>query len=319
MNTSNDSKKGISSSWIYLGIIIILIAGGIYLMLTKNMSDEENIELANQVEQVNTDKNTLEQEYNAALAKLDDLKTKGQQMETILAQKNAEVENLKNQIKNILGKKNASDMELMQANKLIATLNDKLNNYASQNQQIQASNDKLTAENQQYAAQKSQFDGQVENLNTEKKELEEKIEKGSVLVASGFKIQAYNKKKKFLVMGKQVNKETGKAKKADVLNITFDIDANRVSESGNKTIYVCLTQPDGNLAFINGDKNQQLKLMDGSEKKYSGVKNIAYQKGERQQALSIDWESQTDFLKGNYIIELYEMGYKIGQATLNLK
>ena len=210
-------------------------------------------------------------------------------------------------------------MELMQANKLIATLNDKLNNYASQNQQIQASNDKLTAENQQYAAQKSQFDGQVENLNTEKKELEEKIEKGSVLVASGFKIQAYNKKKKFLVMGKQVNKETGKAKKADVLNITFDIDANRVSESGNKTIYVCLTQPDGNLAFINGDKNQQLKLMDGSEKKYSGVKNIAYQKGERQQALSIDWESQTDFLKGNYIIELYEMGYKIGQATLNLK
>ena len=319
MNTSNDSKKRISSSWIYLGIIIILIAGGIYLMLTKNMSDEENIELANQVEQVNTDKNTLEQEYNAALAKLDDLKTKGQQMETILAQKNAEVENLKNQIKNILGKKNASDMELMQANKLIATLNDKLNNYASQNQQIQASNDKLTAENQQYAAQKSQFDGQVENLNTEKKELEEKIEKGSVLVASGFKIQAYNKKKKFLVMGKQVNKETGKAKKADVLNITFDIDANRVSESGNKTIYVCLTQPDGNLAFINGDKNQQLKLMDGSEKKYSGVKNIAYQKGERQQALSIDWESQTDFLKGNYIIELYEMGYKIGQATLNLK
>jgi hypothetical protein len=283
------------------------------------MSDEENIELANQVEQVNTDKNTLEQEYNAALAKLDDLKTKGQQMETILAQKNAEVENLKNQIKNILGKKNASDMELMQANKLIATLNDKLNNYANQNQQIQASNDKLTAENQQYAAQKSQFDGQVENLNTEKKELEEKIEKGSVLVASGFKIQAYNKKKKFLVMGKQVNKETGKAKKADVLNITFDIDANRVSESGNKTIYVCLTQPDGNLAFINGDKNQQLKLMDGSEKKYSGVKNIAYQKGERQQALSIDWESQTDFLKGNYIIELYEMGYKIGQATLNLK
>ncbi len=121
------------------------------------------------------------------------------------------------------------------------------------------------------------------------------------------------------MMGKQVNKETGKAKKADVLNITFDIDANRVSESGNKTIYVCLTQPDGNLAFINGDKNQQLKLMDGSEKKYSGVKNIAYQKGERQQALSIDWESQTDFLKGNYIIELYEMGYKIGQATLNLK
>ncbi len=153
MNTNNDSKKGISSSWIYLGIIIILIAGGIYLMLTKNMSDEENIELANQVEQVNTDKNTLEQEYNAALAKFDDLKTKGQQMETILAQKNAEVENLKNQIKNILGKKNASDMELMQANKLIATLNDKLNNYASQNQQIQAINDKLTAENQQYAAE----------------------------------------------------------------------------------------------------------------------------------------------------------------------
>ena len=319
MNTNNDSKKGISSSWIYLGIIIILIAGGIYLMLTKNMSDEENIELTNQVEQVNTDKNTLEQEYNAALVKLDDLKTKGQQMETILSQKNAEVENLKNQIKNILGKKNASDMELMQANQLIATLNAKLNNYAAQNQQMQTNQDKLIAENQQYASQKSQFDSEVENLQEAKKGLEEKIEKGSVLVASGFKIQAYNKKKKFLVMGKQVNKETGKAKKADVLNITFDIDANRVSPSGNKIIYVCLTQPDGNLAYINGDKNQHFTCVDGSDKKYSGVKNIAYQTGERQQDISIEWESQSDFLKGNYTIELYEMGYKIGNAVLTLK
>ena len=178
-----EQNKGISSSWVYLGIIILLIAGGIYLMLTKNMSEEENVELASQVEQVSTDKNTLEQEYNAALVRLDELKTKGQQMEGILATKNAEVESLKNQIKNILGKKNASDMELMQANKLIAELNARLNNYASQNQQMQLSNDKLMAENQGYAEQKAQYEGKVENLNVEKKALEEKIESGSVLVA----------------------------------------------------------------------------------------------------------------------------------------
>ncbi len=314
-----EQNKGISSSWVYLGIIILLIAGGIYLMLTKNMSEEENVELASQVEQVSTDKNTLEQEYNAALVRLDELKTKGQQMEGILATKNAEVESLKNQIKNILGKKNASDMELMQANKLIAELNARLNNYASQNQQMQLSNDKLMAENQGYAEQKAQYEGKVENLNVEKKALEEKIERGSVLVASGFEISAINKKKKFLLVGKNVNKETGKAKKADLVKIVFDIDANRVTEAGDKILHLCLFQPDGNLAFINGDKNQIFKLADGSEKKYSCLKNINYKPGERVQDIVIEWESQSDFMKGNYGIEVYNLGYKIGSAMLNLK
>ena len=156
-----EQRKGISSSWIYLGIILLLIGGGIYLMLTKNMSEEENVELSNQVEQVSNDKNDLEHEYNAALLRLDELKTKGQQMENILSQKNTEVESLKNQIKSILGKQNASNTELMQANKLIAELNAKLNNYAQQNQQIQTENQQLATENKTIGQQKEKYDQEV--------------------------------------------------------------------------------------------------------------------------------------------------------------
>ena len=119
--------------------------------------------------------------------------------------------------------------------------------------------------------------------------------------------------------GKDVNKETSKAKKADILNITFDIDANRVSESGIKNIHIVLIQPDGNLAIVNGSRNQTFRMANGDLKPYSGLKAISFKTGERVSDVSIEWESNDSFQKGNYQIELYEKGYLIGNSTLTLK
>ena len=41
--------------------------------------------------------------------------------------------------------------------------------------------------------------------------------------------------------------ETSKARRADMLRVVFDIDENRIAESGNKEIFLRITSPDGRL------------------------------------------------------------------------
>ena len=43
-NNQQDTKKGMNSNIIYLGIIALLAAASIYLFVTKNKTDKENFE-----------------------------------------------------------------------------------------------------------------------------------------------------------------------------------------------------------------------------------------------------------------------------------
>src|SRR5436189_86891 len=72
-----------------------------------------------------------------------------------------------------------------------------------------------------------------------KKQKEYIIDIGSTLHASNFNIVAIDERKG----GKE--KQTTKAKKADKLRISFDLDENRISTSGPKQLFVCITGPDG--------------------------------------------------------------------------
>jgi myosin heavy subunit len=316
-NNLNEPRKGISSSWIYLGIIALLLAAGIYLFLTKNRAEDENEDLTNQVNTVSSDKATVETSYNAALARLDEMKNQSVQMDSLLTQKGQEVEELKNKIKAILTNKNATDAQLKEANKMIAELNQRLNGYQSQITALKQENVALTEEKKELITEKNQLQEEKTGLTEEKKELQGKVELGSVLHASAFKMEAINQKKN--LFGKEKEVETGKAKRADLIRISFDLDDNRISESGEKIIYICVYDPSGNIASADGTPNSKFKTADGSDKLFTATKTVPYKKGEKVNGLACDWKPLGDFFKGNYKVEVYHMGYKIGSETVSLK
>ena len=156
-----------------------------------------------------------------------------------------------------------------------------------------------------------------ESLKEEKrkveKTLETTIETASILHASDFKMEAINKKKNLLGKDKEV--ETGKAKKADFIKFSFDLDENRVSESGEKVIYICVYKPNGSIA----GNNSKFKLSTGAEKGYTTSKTISYKQGEKVNDIATQWIPSEDFEKGNYKVEVYHMGYNIGSENVTLK
>jgi predicted nucleic acid-binding Zn-ribbon protein len=309
-NNTQDTQKSFNSNWIYLGIIALLLIAGIYLFVTKNEVEKQKADTINELATVSTDKAAVENQYNAALARLDEMKGQSIQMDSLLNDRNAEVEELKRKIKKILDNKNASESELKKANSMIAQLNSKMAEFQNTITALKQENINLTEDKKQLTAAQ-------ENLKEEKrkveKTLETTIETASILHASDFKMEAINRKKNLLGKDKEV--ETGKAKKADLIKFSFDLDENRVSESGEKVIYICVYKPNGSIA----GNNSKFKLSTGAEKGYTTSKTISYKQGEKVNDIVTQWIPSEDFEKGNYKVEVYHMGYNIGSENVTLK
>jgi len=313
-NTPQEPRKGISLHWIYMGIIGLLVAAGIYLFVNKNKAENSNELLTEQVETISTDKASIETDYNAALARLDKMKNESVQMDSLLTEKSNEVEALKSKIDAIVKNKNVTEAQLKEASKLIKELNDKMSNYQQQILALKNENIQLTEDKKQLISEKNEVTAEKENLQSEKKVLEKTVELGSVLHASGFKLEVINSKKN--IFGKEKEKETEKAKKADLMRVSFDIDDNRISESGEKILYICIKAPDGRTVTSSGNK---FKTTEGNELDYTTTKIVPYRKGEKVYGITTEWRPNNDFEKGNYMVEVYHQGYKIGNQKVTLK
>lgn len=310
---SNEPKRGFSPNWIYLGIIALLLAAAIYLFLSKNKTENQNEDLTNQITTVTNDKASVETEYNDALKRLDEMKTQSIQMDSLLTTKDDELRAMKSKIESILKQKNLSKAQLAEANKLISELKSKMNGYQEQIAALKQENVQLTEEKKSLTEEKGQLTQEKAALNEEKKGLEKTVELGSVLHASGIKLEAIHNSKN--LFGKEKEKETDKAKKADLIRISFDLDDNRISESGEKIIYICVYDPSGKVISSN---NARFKLADDTEKPYTTSKTVPYKQGEKVKGISSDWRPSSDFNKGTYKVEIYHMGYKIGSEMVTL-
>jgi chromosome segregation ATPase len=172
--------------------------------------------------ELSDDKSLIESEYNAALARLDEMKNQSVQMDSLLNTKNEEVEELKAKIQKVLNDKNATSSQLKEANAMIRELNAKMSSYEKQIIALKQENVQLTEEKRALTEENAQKTEENTALQTDNQELVKKVEKGSVLHASSIRMEAIDRKKNLL--GKEKEKETEKARKVDMIRISFNVD-----------------------------------------------------------------------------------------------
>lgn len=308
----NPTPAANKSRTIYLAIIAVLAAATIYLFFNKQKSDDTIQDQTEQLEIAQTDFTDLETDYNAVLARLDEMKSQSAQMDSLLGTKSEEVEALKVKIASILKDKNASASKLKEANGLIAELNKKLSSFEEQLVALKRENIELTEDNKQLSEEKSALETERTALNSEKQALEKKVEEGSVLSAANIRMETLKQGKN--LVGKAVEKETSKAAKVDMMRITFDLNDNRISESGDKMIYMVVTGPNGTVYG-----RSTFRTHEGKEKVYTATKVVPYHRGEKAYGVTLDWTPSQAFSKGSYHVDLYHMGYKIGSQQVSLR
>ena len=113
-------------------------------------------------------------------------------------------------------------------------------------------------------------------------------------------------------------KETTTAKRVDKLRITFDLDENRITTSGSKELYVSIAGPDGSPIAVEALGSGKFTTRDGVDKFFTHKIEINYTQGQRQ-TVSFDWKQNTNFATGNYKIEVFQNGFKIGEGICTFK
>lgn len=297
------------------GILIAALVGTWgYIIYDKNKSGEQIKTLTTQYTSADSTRSAVEAEYNDALSRMDSLTGSNTKLKGDLATQQSSIDSLKDRIKTELAKKNG---DLKKAHSMIAELNGKITDLLAQVEQLKQQNQTLTTANQDLTTQRDTLTVQktrVEQNLSETQAAKSQVEDiGSTLHASDVDITALDIRKS----GKE--KVTSTAKRADVFRISFQLDENRIAPSGTKELYVCVTGPDGHPITIPSNGSGTFQTRDEGEKVFTDKVDVQYEQGKRT-PVSFDWKPENGkYQTGDYKVQIYQNGYKIGEGTKSLK
>jgi len=304
-------QRSSNSKNIVIGLLAVALLGSwAYFLMKINRSDKEILSKTEEGVHYMSQRDSLESLYKFTLDKYDSVNVANNDLSGKLTSKQGEISKLKGEISSILRKKNATASELARAKTLIEELNGKITT-------LEADVARLTGENQVLTTEKATLivekDSLTTNLNTtlgEKKVLEETVDVGSTFSASNIAITPVNEKNG----GKE--KETTTAKKVDKLVVSFNVE-NRIAKSGPADMYIIVTAPDGKVISTGATGGGTFTTRQDGDQTFTYKTTVPYEQGTRQNVqIPV---IQEKFLTGDYKIQVYHNGFKIGEGVRTLK
>ena len=292
-------------------LAVALVAVGGYAIVDKNKKVEIIHKQETTIAKVTDEKSDIQKSFDGSLARLDSMGSLNKSLEVKLSDKNKEIAKTKTEIRSILNKKNASAAELGRAKDLIVYLNDKI---AIMEQDVA----RLTEENKNLNNDKIVLTKDKEKLTQDltattviKQDLEKKVDIASTLNASNINIKALKIKRN----GKE--KETTTAKRVDKLLITFDVN-NRIIQTGSTDVYVCVIGPDGKAIAVEKLGSGTFTTREEGDKAYTAKLPVDLETAKNKN-VEFAFAPGQHFVQGDYVIQIYQNGFKIGEGKRQLK
>jgi len=232
-------------------------------------------------------------------------------LESKLTAKNDEIAKTKTEIRDILNKKNATAAELSKARNLIASLNSKISNMEQDIARLTTENQGLSQDKATLTQEKEKLNQDLTTTTTAKVELEKKVDVASTLNASNINVTPINVKNN----GKEKISTT--AKRVDKLIISFDVD-NRIAQPGSTDVYVVVTGPDGKPISLDAMGSGTFTTREEGDKMFTAKVPVTIETAKKKN-VEFAFTPQSKFQEGNYTIQIYQNGFKIGEGTQELK
>ena len=211
-----------------------------------------------------------------------------------------QVEKLQQELNN---QKHKSAAEIAKLRSEIDTLRALLRHYVEEIDRLNKENQELRSENQQVTDENRRLSNQVTETTRRNEALSERMTLAEKLNVTGLSLTALNKK------GKREKKVT----KAVQLMATFTIPQNNSTPVGEKTIYMRIISPSGQLLGPGGTFP-----FEGGNVEYTSRKIIEYA-GEEIGGVTIYWDVNTPLIAGDYTVELFADNFRLISRQFNLK
>ncbi len=293
-------------------LIIGLLAVGLlgtwgYLLWDKNKSSEQLQLTQTQSSSYMSQRDSIRMMYDEAEIRLDSITGANNTLQGDKSALQKEIDAKKAEIRKILNDKNATAAQLAKARTMIADLNNQISTLEADVARLTGENQELYVANTSLKEEKATLETNLAASDSEKGDLQKTVDVASTFSASNISITPVNERKN----GKE--KSTSTAKKVDKLVVSFDIE-NRIAKSGPADMYLIVTAPDGKV--ITNDGNVLNTRTDG-DKSFTARIPVNYEQGTRK---AVQFPIRQDnFQTGNYKIEVYHNGFKIGEGVRSLK
>lgn len=296
-------------------LLIGILAAGLlgtwgYLLYDKNKTGETIQVAQTQSENYMTQRDSLKLLYDDAEMRLDSITGANNNLQGEKSTLQKQIDANKAEIRRILNDKNATAADLKRAKAMIADLNNQIASLEAEVSRLTGENQELTANNTQLTSEKQVLEQNLQTSSAEKEALTQVVDVGSTFSASNIQITPVNEKKS----GKE--KTTSTAKKVDKLVVSFDIE-NRIARSGPADMYIMVTAPDGKVVTSTELGSSTLTTRTDGDREFTTKVPVEYEQGTRK-AVSFPIR-QEDFQRGDYKIEVYHNGFKIGEGVRTLK
>ena len=308
-NYQSPTPKSKNTKNIIIGLMAAALLGSWgYLLYDKNKSEKKENDQVVQITKLTDEKNDLQESFDASLSRLDSITgaNNGLQGEKTALQKDIEAK--KAEIRKILNDKNATQAQLAKARTMISELNDKITGLETEVARLTGENQELVATNTTLKEEKTAVEANLSTTTAAKEELEKTVDVASTFSASNIKVIPVDEKK----AGKEKNTTT--AKRVDKLLVSFDVQ-NYIAKSGPADMYLIITAPDGKVISTTGAS--MLNTRTEGEKPFTAKVPVEYVQGERK---NVQFPiHQEGFKTGDYKVEIYHNGFKIGEGVSSLK
>jgi hypothetical protein len=293
-----ENQKSNSNLKAVIAILAILLVGSL-VYIFKMTSDAKALQTeltttTSEKESVMKDLEALKTSYDAAIAE-------NTSMSDELIAEREKIVNLMADLK-----KSKGDVASMSKYKSqYFALEAKMKTLMEENEVLKKDNAKLTVQRDSTVTVLGEARKYNEVLVGQNEELSKTVEIAQKLSVSNLKTAAY----KLRSSGKQI--ATEKAKKADVLKISFTINENKVAKQGDKTYYVQVIDSKNNVL---GEKKTE--AFGSNSLTYSFTSTVNYEN--KSVDVTQDLPGK-DFEKGTYFVNVFDKGELVSKSSFSLR
>ncbi len=290
------NKKTIIS--IAATVIILLLVGMGYLIYSLNRSNEENKQM---LELAEMDKLEMENEYENFARQYNEMKTQINN-DSLMAQLEKEQQRTQELLEELRRTRSNDAAEITRLKRELATMRQVLKSFVAEIDSLNRLNEQLMGENANLKQQQVQQQQQISSLSEERESLSDKVAIASQLDATGVQISALNKRGKTAKKTKDVRK----------FQVSFNIARNVTAAAGNRSIFVRILKPTGEVLDGGGTFPYENRNLE-----YSIRKDIEYN-GE-ETPVTVYWDVQEMLVAGQYRVMIFADGKHIGGSSISFE
>ena len=284
------SIKGLKTMLLFAVILLVPAAYFSISYVVKYSSIKEDYAIVESARQLFEEQNAmLQRDAESLVIELKELKDRNDTMMVKYQEAVVMLEQLQKE-------KTYNYNQLAKYKREVETLRGVMKGYLRQIDSLNTINSNLQAQNVAYKKEITTAQLRADVAEERADELGTKVRIGSVIRASGIRIVALNNS----------SKEVRRIKQAERLRVDLELTANELAEPGEKSIYICITAPDG---YVLSPEDMILFNFEGEEMVASAVRKVDYEN--QSVPVSIFYDG-SHFEKGTYKVDIYIDGRHSG-------